>query len=110
MLAAAQTSVGTGLENPLAGEGFGTLGSPISHRGDHGAACHDGPESGAKITGRMGGVEQAASGKTLLLVSLLCVAVTDFLAVMSRVGSTAIAMSGRVVLMATTATAFWVVG
>jgi hypothetical protein len=45
MLAAAQTGGGTGLENPLAGDGFQALGSPISHWGDHGAACHHEPES-----------------------------------------------------------------
>ena len=30
---------------PLAGDALGSLGSPISHRGDRGAACHEGPES-----------------------------------------------------------------
>ena len=41
----AQTGGGTGLEIPLAGDGFRALGSPISHRGDRGAACHEEPES-----------------------------------------------------------------
>jgi len=41
---------------PLAGDAFGALGSPISHRGDRGAACHHEPESGGEnpgcVTGR----------------------------------------------------------
>jgi hypothetical protein len=40
-----------GLENPLAGDGFRVLGSPISHRGDRGAACRHEPESGGKNPG-----------------------------------------------------------
>ena len=40
-----QTGGGTGLEKSLAGDGFGGLGRAISHRGDHGAACHREPES-----------------------------------------------------------------
>jgi len=35
---AAQTGGGSGLENPLAGDSFGSLESSISHRGDRGAA------------------------------------------------------------------------
>jgi hypothetical protein len=34
------------VKNPLVGGGFGTLGSPISHRGDRGAVCPLEPESG----------------------------------------------------------------
>jgi len=41
---AAQTGGGTGLENPLAGDGFEGLRRAISHRGDHEAACHEEPE------------------------------------------------------------------
>jgi hypothetical protein len=36
----AKTGSGMGWDNPLAGDGFRTLGSPISHRGDRGAVCH----------------------------------------------------------------------
>ena len=45
---AAQTGGDSGLENPLAGDGFRALGIPISHRGDYGAACHHEPESGGE--------------------------------------------------------------
>ena len=41
---------------PLAGDGFGALRSPISHRGDHGAAYHEEPESGGENPGRTGGL------------------------------------------------------
>ena len=36
---------------PLAGDGFRALGSPISHRGDHGAACYHVPDSGGENPG-----------------------------------------------------------
>ena len=49
---APQTGGGTGLENPLAGDGFEDLRRAISHRGDHGAACHEEPESGGENPGR----------------------------------------------------------
>jgi hypothetical protein len=39
----------------LADDGFGALGSPISHRGDCGAVCHEEPESGGKNPGRTAG-------------------------------------------------------
>jgi hypothetical protein len=52
VLAAAQTLGGTGSGNPLAGDGFGALGSPISHRGDWGAVWHSEPESGGENSGR----------------------------------------------------------
>ena len=40
-----------GWEKSLAGDGFQALGSPISHRGDHEAVLHRGPESGVKNSG-----------------------------------------------------------
>jgi len=48
---AAQTGGGTGLEKSLAGDGFQALGSPVNHRGDHGAVCHHGTESGGENPG-----------------------------------------------------------
>ena len=44
---------------PLAGDAFRALGSPISHRGDRGAACHEGPESGGENPGRTKGFYRA---------------------------------------------------
>ncbi len=41
---------------PLAGDAFGALGSPISHRGDHGADCHREPESGGENHWMKGGL------------------------------------------------------
>ena len=54
-----QTGSDSGLENPLAGDAFWMLGSPISHGGDHGAACHHEPESGAKNLGQVAGFYRA---------------------------------------------------
>ena len=48
---AAKTDGGSGWEKPLASDCFGALGSPISHRGDHGAACQKKPESRGKNPG-----------------------------------------------------------
>jgi hypothetical protein len=48
---AAQTGGGTGWENPLAGDGFRALGSPISQWGDLGAVCRREPESGSENPG-----------------------------------------------------------
>ena len=56
---AAETGSGMGWENPLAGDAFWMLGSPISHGGDHGAACHHEPESGAKNLGQVAGFYRA---------------------------------------------------
>lgn len=53
---AAHAGGGTGLENPLAGDGFRAIESPISHRGDRGAAHRHEPESRAENPGRMGGL------------------------------------------------------
>ena len=44
---------------PLAGDAFRALGSPISHRGDHGAVCHAEPESGGENPGRTAGFDRA---------------------------------------------------
>ncbi len=52
---AAQTGGGTGLEIPLAGDAFRAIGSPISQRGDHGAACHEEPESEGENLGQAAG-------------------------------------------------------
>jgi hypothetical protein len=49
---AAQVGGGSGWEKSLAGDGFGALGSPISHQGDRGAVCHEEPESGGENPGR----------------------------------------------------------
>jgi hypothetical protein len=48
-----------GVENPLAGDGFRTLGSPISNWGDRGAACRQEPESGGENLGRPAGFYRA---------------------------------------------------
>jgi hypothetical protein len=50
---------GMGRENPLAGDGFRATGSPISHRGDHGAAYHEEPESEGENPGRTKGFYRA---------------------------------------------------
>jgi len=55
----AQTGRGTEWETPLAGDGFGPLGGPISHRGNSGAACHEEPESGGENLGRAAGFYRA---------------------------------------------------
>ena len=47
------------LKNPLVGDGFGALRSPISHGGDHGAVCHEEPESGGENPGRTAGFYRA---------------------------------------------------
>ena len=46
-------------KNPLAGDGFRVLGSPISNWGDHGAPCRQEPESGGENPGRTAGFYQA---------------------------------------------------
>jgi hypothetical protein len=38
------------------GDAFRTLGSPISHRGDRGAVCHEEPESGSENPGQRVGL------------------------------------------------------
>jgi hypothetical protein len=48
---AAQTGGGSGLEKSLAGDGFGAMGSPISHRGDWGAVRQQEPESACENPG-----------------------------------------------------------
>jgi hypothetical protein len=48
---AAQTGGGSGWEKSLAGDGFGAMGSPISHRGDWGAVWQREPESADKNPG-----------------------------------------------------------
>jgi hypothetical protein len=47
------------LENPLAGDGFRALGSPISQRGDHGAAYQQEPESEGENPGWTAGFYRA---------------------------------------------------
>ena len=59
MLAAAQTGGDSGLKNPLAGDSFQAMGSPISHRGDCGAVCHEEPESEGQNPGRTVGFYRA---------------------------------------------------
>jgi len=49
---AAQTGGGAGWDKSLAGDGFGAMRSPISHRGDWGTVCHEEPESGGENPGR----------------------------------------------------------
>ena len=64
MLAAPQTGGGTGLEIPLAGDGFQAIGSPINQRRDRGAACHE--ERGLSGKNR-GFVPRPDSGPALAL-------------------------------------------
>jgi hypothetical protein len=56
---AAQTGGGSDWENPLAGNGFGALGSPISPRGDRGAARDEEPWLRVENAGRTAGFFRA---------------------------------------------------
>ena len=43
----------------MAGDGFGALGSPISHLGDRGAVCHEEPEAKSENPRRAAGFYRA---------------------------------------------------